>query len=59
MRPAALAQGVHAALDLAQVPGRAEHARSAMRAAYDISVMAATLADVYATATVRRERRAS
>ncbi len=59
MRPAALAQGVHAALDLAQVPGRAEHARSAMRAAYDISVMAATLADVYATATVRREQRAS
>jgi glycosyltransferase involved in cell wall biosynthesis len=54
-----LVHGIQAALDLADAPGRAERARRTVRATYDISVMAARLAGVYAAAALQREQRAS
>jgi glycosyltransferase involved in cell wall biosynthesis len=58
-RGSSLARGIHAALDRADAPGRDAYARSTIRARYDISVMAAKLAGVYAEATIERQQRAS
>ena len=56
---ASLIRGIHAALDLADVPGRADHARGTVRRAYDVRVMAELLETVYASASTLSERRAS
>jgi glycosyltransferase involved in cell wall biosynthesis len=58
-RGSSLAGGVHAALDRADAPGRDGYVRRTIRAKYDISVMAAKLARVYAAATIQRQQRAS
>jgi glycosyltransferase involved in cell wall biosynthesis len=48
-----LAAGVTTALDLAMVPGRAEHAARMIAERYDISAMAGALAGVYRRGDVR------
>ncbi len=58
-RRADLIRGIHGALDLAGVPGRADHARATIRGAYDVRVMAETLETIYASASTASERRAS
>jgi glycosyltransferase involved in cell wall biosynthesis len=55
--PAALANGIHRALDLAPRPGRAEHAAALVREHYDVSAMAGRLARVYATVARRHGAR--
>ena len=59
MSGAALARGMHAALDLAHAPGRAEHARGTVRRAYDVRVMARQLETVYTSVDTLSEPRAS
>jgi glycosyltransferase involved in cell wall biosynthesis len=52
--PSEVAAGLHAALDMAGVPGRAERAVRTVRESFTVQSMAASLSEIYARAGARR-----
>jgi glycosyltransferase involved in cell wall biosynthesis len=51
--PSEVAAGLHAALDMAGVPGRADRAVRTVRASFTVQAMATTLSEIYARAGAR------
>lgn len=54
--PSEVAAGIHAALDLAPVPGRRERASATVRDRFTVEAMARTLGEVYSTVSSVRHR---